>query len=170
MSGYFDTSSLPRVVTRQRSQTLSSIEHIAPRAPSTKPNRPPGSPPTLYLPPRDDHLEPVTRKSRSRSMNVGNRPAPSTSSVPGDHLDVGSMSVLHASTADHVSFVTEGDFYLSEEEVSPSHRSIPRPPPLPISMLGDTVDQVNDEFPASPILRTCLQQLSERHRSDSLNG
>lgn len=145
---------------------------MAPRAPAAKPNRPPGSPPSLSLPPPDDHLEPlVARKSRSRSMNVGNRPTPSSSSMPLDnHLEAGSMSVLHASTADHVSFVTEDDFYLSEEEVSPTHIMMHRPPSLPMSMLGDTADQVNDEFPASPILRTCLQQLSERHRSDSVNG
>jgi len=99
-------------------------------------------------------------------MNITDRPAPSTSSGTLEQSVMHGFSVLHASTADHLSSESDDDFYLSELEVSPGAA---RHIILPVSQCNDA-ELPFDDFPASPILRTCLQQLSERHRSDSLNG
>jgi hypothetical protein len=176
---------------RQRAATIADYRFDVPKPPQRRPTIAPGSPPELLLPPSNGPLshEPTVtlgRQTRSYSVGILDRsrgflaPEPSepmealvleeaVTPVEDERPDV---SPRPDSTTDNLSSESSQDevFMVYEEGDGSFERHPPRPIPLDLQGPNQYVEQGdNQDFPASPVLRTCLQKITEKRLSFQLD-
>ena len=135
-------------MSRPRAATVAECQRDIPKAPSRRPTLAPSSPPELLLPPLDPEFI-SSRQTRSYSVGIleqGLQPHDEPKTVEEFELEE-SASPLPTNPADDF-------FMLCEQGMA---RSSPRPTLLELSS-RDYVPE-NPDFPGSPILRNCLEQI-----------
>lgn len=151
---------------RPRAATVAECRYEPPKPPARKPTSPPSSPPALVLPqPCAEDVLTIGRQNRSYSVGFLERSRVRAFSIVQESSDRLSMneedpseSPRQVSTADNFSIGLheEDSFVLVEDESgSPGHPSM-----LDFQQSSYQIEE--GEFPASPVLRNCLQQLTEQ--------
>jgi hypothetical protein len=136
------------MIGRPRAATIAECTRDVPKAPSRRPTLAPSSPPELVLPPSEPEFTPG-RQTRSYSVGILDHPSGLRPKSPVN--EVIEELVLEEPAQDGSD--KDDYFMLCEEE----KKSSPRPTLLEFTSREYVPE--NPEFPASPILRNCLEQI-----------